>query len=121
MNARLVRVMTILALQGASLARAAEPSPQHDQGSRQPNIISGVNGQPPHEFLFWRLGSQLAVRRGNWKLVTAGNDPAQLFDLAADLGEKTNLAGQRPDVMSELAAALQNWNEQLAEPRWPAP
>jgi arylsulfatase B len=92
--------------------------------------IDGVNLLPhftvenvkaPHEFLFWRLGSQMAVRKGNWKLVKNGNGEVQLFDLAADIGEKRNLAAQRPGRARELDVALQQWNRGLAKPLWPAP
>jgi len=80
--------------------------------------LRGQNLEPPHDFLFWRLGAQLAVRKGRWKLVKIGNDPAQLFDLGADIGEKNNLAERKPDVVKELDAALQQWNRRLAKPLW---
>jgi arylsulfatase A-like enzyme len=63
-----------------------------------------------------------AIRRGAWKLVlktppkppagtsaaVAAAPPAyELYDLAADVGEKTNVADRHPDVVKELAAELQ--------------
>ncbi len=42
-----------------------------------------------------------AVRRGPWKLV-GNNKRAQLFNLDTDIGEKTNLASQHPDLVEEL-------------------
>jgi arylsulfatase A-like enzyme len=83
--------------------------------------LTGANVQLPHEILFWRLGSQLAVRQGNWKLVKNGSDPVHLFDLAADIGEKKDLADQKPDLVSKLDAVLQRWNTDLAKPLWPSP
>jgi arylsulfatase A-like enzyme len=83
--------------------------------------FAGARVQAPHELLFWRLGPQLAVRKGNWKLVRSGNDPVQLFDLSADIGEKNNLAGREPDIARELDSALQRWCGQLAKPLWPSP
>ncbi|MCI0463525.1 MAG: sulfatase [Gemmataceae bacterium] len=79
-----------------------------------------TNLKPPHEVLFWRFGTPMAVRKGNWKLVKDGSQPVQLFDLAADLGETRNLASQQPDVVQELATALKQWDAQLAKPLWKA-
>ena len=95
--------------------------------------VKGKNKQPPHDSLFWRFGQQMAIRRGDWKLVKApdtrgpviqrraGDDDttgAQLFNLATDLGEKNNLAEREPEKVKELEAAWKKWNAQLVEPRW---
>jgi arylsulfatase A-like enzyme len=50
---------------------------------------------------------QSAIRVGDYKLVRdyeSGKD--QLFDLARDIGEKTDLASKMPDKRKELAAGL---------------
>ncbi len=83
----------------------------------------------PHDQIFWEMGKQTAVRRGNWKLVLNGQlvegAPAQddvfLSDLAADMGERTNLSSDRPEVAAELKAAAEEWRadmEKLWEERW---
>jgi arylsulfatase A-like enzyme len=42
-----------------------------------------------------------------------GNDPRpQLYDLAVDLGEKRNVAGERPDLVREMAAQLKKIRDQ---------
>ncbi len=80
--------------------------------------LAGQTERPPHEMLFWRFGSQSAVRKGDWKLLTQGSMPAQLFDLAADIGEANDLAARKSDLVKELAAALRQWDGQLAKPLW---
>ena len=40
-------------------------------------------------------------------------DPAVIWFLDADLGEKTDLAKQHPEVLAELSAALDQWNGQF--------
>jgi arylsulfatase A-like enzyme len=80
--------------------------------------LKGEKAEPPHEALFWRFGQQSAIRKGQWKLVKVGNQPLELYDLASDIGESSNLAEQKPDVLKELEAAWKQWNSQLAEPRW---
>ncbi len=47
------------------------------------------------------------VRSGNYKLIKRyDGKPFELFDLAADLGETTDLAGKMPEKVKELDAAL---------------
>lgn len=103
--------------------------------------LDGVNLLPylkdgktdaPHEALYWRFGQQLAVRKGDWKLVkgpsengqrngasgradTAG---AQLYNLAEDIGETTDLAAKNPEKVKELAAQWDHWNSELVDPKW---
>jgi len=69
--------------------------------------------------LFWRFGVQYAVRQGTWKLVKADIDmlPA-LYDLAADPGEKRDLAKDNPGKAAELQALWDAWNAANEPPRW---
>ena len=81
-------------------------------------IIDGVNllpwatgevaaGARPHAALFWQSGHYRVVRHGDWKLQVSERPAKQwLFDLAADPTEQHNLAGERPQVVAELAALL---------------
>jgi len=49
-----------------------------------------------------------SVRRGDWKLIRFfadkedGGDRFELYDLATDVGERRNLAGDRPELVAEL-------------------
>ena len=51
------------------------------------------------------------VQRGTWKLVHMpppyGNGNWQLFDLATDIGESVDVAGQHPEILAEL---IGHWN-----------
>ena len=76
--------------------------------------LGGKASGPLHPELFWD-GDDLkrAVRAGRWKLVdNAGK--IELFDLEADLGEKNDLAAERPDVVQRLRASFDNWRKQMA-------
>jgi arylsulfatase A-like enzyme len=98
-------------------------------------FILGEQSGPPHEALYWRFGRQMALRKGDWKLVKAPTIAAgpgqlagksaptggQLYNLKLDIGEKNNLAEKYPEKASELAAIWQAWNSQLMEPAWGPP
>jgi arylsulfatase A-like enzyme len=90
--------------------------------------LTGKNGTAPHETLYWRFGPQMAIRKGEWKLVCY--DPvvdgekgkatdARLYNLAEDIGESHDLIKDHPDKAAELQAAWDQWNEQNVEPLWP--
>jgi len=94
--------------------------------------VTGENKGAPHEALYWRFGPQMAIRKGDWKLVKAPGggaeaaeksvattpDGAQLYNLAKDIGEKTDLAGQEPEKVKELAAAWNDWNKDNIAAKW---
>ena len=55
-----------------------------------------------------------AIRSGNWKLIQYfENDEYELYDLANDLSEKTNLAAKHPEKVSELKAKLTAWQKEI--------
>ena len=88
------------------------------------NLLPHLKGQataPPHETLYWRFGNHFAVRQGDWKVVrTWDNDRPQLFNLAADISETTDLSPREPQRLERLLALWKSWNSQLAPPAWPA-
>jgi arylsulfatase A-like enzyme/GH43 family beta-xylosidase len=65
----------------------------------------------------------LAVRDGQWKyLVNYDDSDRQLYNLADDPRESTNLIDKHADVASRLHADLMHWNKQLpkdaGDPSW---
>ena len=80
--------------------------------------LTGEKSSPPHDILFWRFRLPRAVRNGNWKLVSLAVGEPQLFDLSKDIGETTDLAKDRPEVVRELSQALARWESQLIPPLW---
>jgi arylsulfatase A-like enzyme len=67
------------------------------------------------------MGPNAAMRRGRWKLVRRGDAPPELYDLAADAGETTDLAADKPKLLEQLSDALAGWESQLVEPVWGTP
>ncbi len=68
---------------------------------------------PSERTLFWRIRSEAAARKGRWKLVRNAEEAAELYDLSADIGESENLSAQHPQVVAELEADLQRWEESV--------
>ena len=67
--------------------------------------------EKPH-FLGGRSGG--AIRVGDWKLIENFSDnTVELFHLASDPGEQTNLSSQRPDKRRELLSQLINWRKSV--------
>jgi arylsulfatase len=65
----------------------------------------------PHEFKY----RTCSVRSPRWHLVSDKGDKEpqwELFDIQADLGEKTDLASQHPEVVRQLAGQFEQfWSE----------
>lgn len=95
-------------------------------------FLTGRKSGRPHETLYWRLGEHMAIRKGDWKLVKtkegrlSAGDPstlydlsgAQLYNLADDIGETTDLAASHPEKVKKLSDDWRRWNKQLAKPLW---
>lgn len=60
----------------------------------------------------WTPGA--AIRVGDWKLIEFYEfGDAELYNLASDAGETTNLAEQEPDRLDDLRQQLRQWQEDL--------
>jgi len=74
-------------------------------------LLAEPNAKSPHDRFFYQQGGMLrAVRSGPWKLFVSG----ELYNLDADLAEKTNVAADRPDVVATLRKLLDDFKTDLA-------
>jgi hypothetical protein len=54
-----------------------------------------------------------SVRVGDWKLLEwLENDSVELFNLAADLSEKRDVAAENPQLVKELQLRLKSWRQE---------
>jgi arylsulfatase A-like enzyme len=84
----------------------AKPPPNIDGLSLVPTLLgekAAGRTQPQHLYLYWEDGPQRAVRCGQWKLVGTPKK-WELYDLAADIEEKADVAAQHPEIVQKLAA-----------------
>jgi len=92
--------------------------------------LTGIRSGAPHDALYWRLGGQMAIRMGDYKLVrydrnadtqTGKKQPvnaAKLYNLANDIGETKDLAASQPDKVKELQGKWDAWDATLVKPLW---
>ena len=93
--------------------------PTHYEGLTLPEIpgISFVDTfaeevSLPRENLWWYHEGHRAIRVGDWKLVASGDGLWELYDLAEDRTETTDLATRFPERVEALAAA---WRQELGK------
>lgn len=112
---------TVLAAAGAEIPAEAE-------GVDLLPYFTGKNAAAPHDALCWRFGNQMAIRQGDWKLVSydATADgapqpdatPLKLYNLADDVGEANDLISAEKQKADELLAVWEKWNETNVPPAW---
>lgn len=75
-----------------------------------PALLSNMNRQASHEYLYWEFnenqGPVQALRKGKWKAVKFYEQPVELYDLSSDMGEKKNVAEQHPDIIANMQQLL---------------
>lgn len=94
-------------------------------------FLTGEKTGAPHDALYWRLGQQMAIRAGDYKLVRHDQNAdtqtgvqqqpvtaAKLYDLRRDIGETNDLAAAQPEKLRELQTRWNKWNATLATPLW---
>lgn len=104
------------------LAGGTVPTDRTIDGKDIAPLLLGQKRESPHEAWFYYNGSKLeAVRVGTWKLamapqkevshpanrnpgVFASQAKPRLYDLATDLGERTDIAADHPDIVTKLKA-----------------
>ncbi len=91
-----------------------EPVEGVDGVSFAPTLLASGT-QPRPQYLYWEFpsyGHQVALRRGDWKLVRRelrkGPGTPELYDLRRDLSESTDLAGEHPELVAELLGLMQS-------------
>ncbi|MEY2427508.1 MAG: hypothetical protein QOJ40_393 [Verrucomicrobiota bacterium] len=89
---------------------AGTPAPATTDGL---SFLPALLGHPQqeHKFLYWEIGGKTlsqAVRMGNWKAIRHKPEgPIELYNLEADLGEKTNVADKHGDIVEKIARLME--------------
>jgi arylsulfatase A-like enzyme len=108
----------------ATAAGASLPSDRTIDG-RDILPMATSQARSPHQALYWDSTGQLAVRRGQWKLVlngtimgetVAGDDTVFLSNLDADIGERRNMRHEHADMAAQLQRQIEMWRKDVLSP-----
>jgi arylsulfatase A len=102
----------------ADITRAAVPP-----GIDGISFLPALQARQPaaREYLYWEFHEQRfaqAVRLGDWKGVrNKVNAPVELYNLASDIGEQSNVAQQHPGVVQRIERIMREARTESAD--WP--
>ncbi|KPK44084.1 MAG: N-acetylgalactosamine 6-sulfate sulfatase [Phycisphaerae bacterium SG8_4] len=110
----------------AAMAGYEVPKDRIIDGVDQTALLLGKNERGARDHLYYLCRNELhGVRKGRWKLLVAnrknyygyvkdrGSSQVELYDLESDIGERHNLAGEHPEVVSEMMELIEAF-------QWPA-
>ena len=113
-----------------SLAGGRVPSDHPTDGKDISPLLLGQTQASPHEAMYYFAGNNLqAVRSGPWKLAIMRQNECRpksaqpapirtpftptLYNLDTDIGERTNVIAQHPDVVARLQQLIATMNSDL--------
>ena len=107
------------------LAGATMPEDYQPDGISQVTVLKGEATAKRSKPLFWKIGggkdsefhwANYAMVDQQWKLLmTDDGRKLELYDIAADALETTDLAAENPEVVKELVSKVEAWKTTLPE------
>ena len=90
----------------AEMAGVARPA-----GIDGQSMLAALQGrasdQKPREYLYWEFQGKQVVRMGSWKGIRdAATGAFELYDLAKDIGETSEVAAANPAIVSRLEGLM---------------
>ena len=81
--------------------------PKTDGISFLPTLLS-KGRQANHAHMYWELGRQRAVRKGDWKAYRDKKGNWELYDLSIDIEEQIDLADKKEKMLQDLIALAES-------------
>ena len=84
-------------------------------------FVNGLDASDPHEVLINRHRSHFSVIKGDWKLTWSGGSPGtnpQLYNLANDISETSNVASSNPAIVADLVRELTDQETEFDKQRY---
>lgn len=111
----------------ATFLKLAGVEPSNDRPPDGTDLLALLIGKQPRQerTLFWRraldpcrpgVRVHRAVRKGDWKYIDEPSGEQYLYDLSEDIGEKRNLAAQRPGRAAAMRLLLDQWEARVSSP-----
>ncbi len=88
--------------------------------------LLGRGAQARHDYLYWEFYesgfSQAVLLEGRWKGIRLKSPaaPIQIYDLATDPGEATDIAAREPTLARRIAAIMREAHVDNEHWKWPA-
>jgi arylsulfatase A-like enzyme len=88
-----------------------------------PTLLGKPEQQAKHKHLYWEFHergfNQAVLMDGRWKAIRLlrTDAPVELYDVANDLGEKQNLAAEKPDLVARAGDLFTA--SRTESPDWP--
>jgi arylsulfatase A-like enzyme len=104
----------------------ARPPDGLDSVSLVPALV-GRGAQPKHPYLYWEFYEsgfdQAVLLEGRWKGIRlkSPSAPMQVYDLASDPGETTDVAARQPALVERMSAIMREAHVDNEHWKWPAP
>ena len=107
----------------AKVGGADIPNDRIVDGKDLTPLLFEKNAKTPHkEVYFYENFNLVSVREGKWKLILPGGakkkkgpTKTELYDLDADLGEKSDLAAAQPEVVQRMMAIVERARDDLGD------
>ena len=101
----------------------AKPAKKAFDGVDLMPFVKGEKSGRPHEVMWFRRDDDYAIRHKDWKLVWNNGSPSgtrkvELFNLADDPNEKTDLISKHPEKAKELQKQFDAWDSKLPDNAW---
>ncbi|NWK54191.1 sulfatase-like hydrolase/transferase [Verrucomicrobiaceae bacterium N1E253] len=101
----------------------AKPAKKRLDGVDLMPFILGEKRDRPHEVMFFRRDDDYAIRQQDWKLLwnngaPSGTRKVELFNLADDPNETTDLISQYPEKAKKLQKQFDAWDGKLPDNAW---
>ncbi len=99
----------------AAIAGSELPGQNRIDGLNLSATITGDADAKREEFLYYNTGGKLeGIRQGDWKLLQRQKN-TMLFNLAEDVSESKNLAGENPEKLVALDARMKEIDAEITE------
>jgi arylsulfatase A-like enzyme len=98
---------------------SANSLPEIDGVSILPTLLSQPKRQIHHDYLYWEFNQNQAIRVGEWYAHRKNGREIELYDLADDPQQRTNLANKHRDLIRKI----DRWMKESHQPSdvWPSP
>ncbi len=97
----------------------AKPGEQPATPLEGKTLVAAFANKPLDRDIFWEHEGNRAIRSGDWKLVAKGPGAQwELYNIATDRTEATDLASKNPEKVSELTAKWEAWGKRTQVLPW---